>query len=48
MEPDREKAGEILYRLTLLVTIASLETTATLLTSMTHLLRQRCGSPRRC
>ncbi|WP_240647065.1 cytochrome P450 [Streptomyces globisporus] len=40
MEPDREKADEILYRLTMFVTIASLETTATLLTSMTHLLTE--------
>lgn len=38
MEPDRERADEILYRLTMFVTIASLETTATLLSSMTALL----------
>lgn len=38
MEPDRERADEILYRLTMFVTIASLETTATLLTAMTSLL----------
>jgi len=37
-EPDREKADEILYRLTMFVTIASLETTATLLSSMVWLL----------
>ncbi|WP_299530320.1 cytochrome P450 [uncultured Streptomyces sp.] len=38
MEPDREKADEILYRLTMFVTIASLETTATLLSAMVRLL----------
>ncbi|MER7968816.1 cytochrome P450 [Streptomyces sp. NPDC096080] len=40
MEPDRRRADEILYRLTMFVTIASLETTATLLTSMTRLLTE--------
>lgn len=38
MEPDREAADEILYRLTMFVTIASLETTATLLSTMVGLL----------
>lgn len=37
-EPDRETADEILYRLTMFVTIASLETSATLLSSMVGLL----------
>ncbi len=37
-EPDREAADEILYRLTMFVTIASLETTATLLSAMVALL----------
>ncbi|MEU9762050.1 cytochrome P450 [Streptomyces sp. NPDC047985] len=37
-EPDREAADEILYRLTMFVTIASLETTATLLSAMVGLL----------
>ncbi|MFF9647548.1 cytochrome P450 [Streptomyces sp. NPDC014622] len=37
-EPDRETADEILYRLTMFVTIASLETTATLLSAMVGLL----------
>ncbi|MFF2406265.1 cytochrome P450 [Streptomyces sp. NPDC058092] len=43
MEPDREAADEILYRLTMFVTIASLETTATLLTSMVGLLLREPG-----
>lgn len=38
LEPDREAADEILYRLTMFVTIASLETTATLLSAMVNLL----------
>lgn len=44
MEPDRETADEILYRLTMFVTIASLETTATLLSSVVSLL---AGDPER-
>ncbi|RBL86112.1 cytochrome P450, partial [Streptomyces cavourensis] len=43
LEPDREQADEILYRLTMFVTIASLETTATLLTSMVSLLSAEPG-----
>ncbi|PWS43552.1 cytochrome P450 [Streptomyces sp. ZEA17I] len=43
LEPDRERADEILYRLTMFVTIASLETTATLLTSMVSLLSAEPG-----
>lgn len=43
MEPDRERADEILYRLTMFVTIASLETTATLLSAMTSLLLAEPG-----
>ncbi|MGW0855615.1 cytochrome P450 [Streptomyces sp. NPDC002690] len=44
MEPNREAADEILYRLTMFVTIASLETTATLLSSLVSLL---AGDPER-
>ncbi|AEW99454.1 cytochrome P450 [Streptantibioticus cattleyicolor] len=41
MEPDRAAVDEIVYRLTMFITIASLETTATLLSSMVwHLLRR--------
>ncbi|MER6104813.1 cytochrome P450 [Streptomyces sp. NPDC001832] len=43
MAPDREAADEILYRLTMFVTIASLETTATLLSSMVSLLLSEPG-----
>ncbi|WP_406495573.1 cytochrome P450 [Streptomyces sp. NBC_00846] len=43
MAPDRETADEILYRLTMFVTIASLETTATLLSSMVGLLLAEPG-----
>ncbi|MEE1739844.1 cytochrome P450 [Streptomyces sp. BE147] len=43
LEPDRETADEILYRLTMFVTIASLETTATLLSSMVALLLEEPG-----
>ncbi|MFH8472356.1 cytochrome P450 [Streptomyces sp. NPDC018000] len=43
MEPDREAADEILYRLTMFVAIASLETTATLLSSMVALLLREPG-----
>ncbi|MFI9626911.1 cytochrome P450 [Streptomyces sp. NPDC052042] len=42
-EPDRETADEILYRLTMFVTIASLETTATLLSAMVWLLHREPG-----
>lgn len=42
-EPDRERADEILYRLTMFVTIASLETTATLLSAMVELLLKEPG-----
>ncbi|GAA2932901.1 cytochrome P450 [Kitasatospora cinereorecta] len=41
LEPDREAADEVLYRLTMFITIASLETTATLLSSVVwHLLEE--------
>ncbi|MEV6792185.1 cytochrome P450 [Streptomyces sp. NPDC051320] len=41
LEPDREAADETLYRLTMFVTIASLETTATLLSAVVwQLLRE--------
>lgn len=42
-EPDRATADEILYRLTMFVTIASLETTATLLSAMVELLMKEPG-----
>lgn len=42
-EPDRDAADEILYRLTMFVTIASLETTATLLSAMVDLLLKEPG-----
>ncbi|RPK62556.1 Cytochrome P450 107B1 [Streptomyces sp. ADI96-02] len=40
LEPDRERADETLYRLVMFVTIAALETTGTLLSSMTSLLAE--------
>ncbi|MFE7357943.1 cytochrome P450 [Streptomyces sp. NPDC057543] len=43
MASDREAADEILYRLTMFVTIASLETTATLLSAMVGLLLAEPG-----
>ncbi|MEE1753556.1 cytochrome P450 [Streptomyces sp. SP18CS02] len=43
LEPDRATADEILYRLTMFVTIASLETTATLLSTMVWLLSREPG-----
>ncbi|RPK68651.1 Biotin biosynthesis cytochrome P450 [Streptomyces sp. ADI95-17] len=42
-EPDRDAADEILYRLSMFVTIASLETTATLLSAMVDLLLKEPG-----
>jgi len=43
LEPDRAAADRILYDLTMFVTIASLETTATLLSSMVWLLLRTPG-----
>ncbi|MEV8567597.1 cytochrome P450 [Streptomyces sp. NPDC051322] len=43
LEPDREAADETLYRLTMFVTIASLETTATLLSAVVWQLLKEPG-----
>ncbi|MEW2811210.1 cytochrome P450 [Streptomyces massasporeus] len=41
LEPDQDKADEAVYLLTLFVLLASLETTSTLLSTMTFLLAER-------
>jgi cytochrome P450 len=43
LEPDREAADEVLYRLTMFITIASLETTATLLSAVVWQLLKEPG-----